>query len=244
MSSTWEPVNLFQFEKDFFTTFQYQASRILGKGSFGQVALAKSRTEGRPDLAVKFVPRRTATGKDVDMKHFLDEANVLHNLNHPRLVKMACAGVCPQFAYIIMDVYPNGDLMESFLNLNMLQVCRYMVDISVAVHYLHKNRIVHKDIKPNNRLIDASDHAVLADFGMAKRISDQHDKVSNKFGNQYYRAPEMKVEPLEPFCPFKAEMHTVGATFWMLLTKKMPPSNGNFLNVLSKKKDDMPIRLR
>ena len=206
MSSTWEQPRIYELEKDFFTTFQYQASRILGRGSFGEVVLAKSLTKGRSDKAVKWCSRHTETGEDADLTHFLDEVNVLYNLKHRRLVEMCAANVCPQFAYIVMEIYPKGDLLENFLDLNWYQVCRYMVDISSAVHYLHKKRIVHKDIKPNNILISANDEACLADLGMAERMSDQQKKVSEKFGNSYHRAPEMKVEPLEPFCPFKVSL--------------------------------------
>ena len=204
MSSTWQSVPVQHLQVDFFTTFQYQFSRVLGKGGFGEVVLAKSLKKGRPDQAVKTAPRWTETGGTKKMRYLLHEAELLFNLKHPRLVKMYCAAVCPQFAYMVMDVYPKGDLDDNMLQLkDMSQVCRAMVDISRAVHYLHRNRIVHLDIKPTNILIDSSDNAVLADLGIAKRMLPGEDTVCFGFGHRTVRAPEMNIEPLEPFCPFK-----------------------------------------
>lgn len=203
MSSTWQPATVYHLKQDFFSTFQYRVSAVLGQGCFGEVLLATSLTEGRPERAVKRIPRRLPTGQNVDMKPFLEEAKALFNLKHHRVLNMYGAAICPDFAYIVMDVYSSGNLLQNILLLDFGTICRYMVDISMAVHYLHKNRVVHKDIKLNNILIDDSNHAILADLGMTRQFPTSLEKTTAMFGNFYYRAPEMKAEPLQPYCPFK-----------------------------------------
>lgn len=163
--------------------------------------MATSLIEGRPMRAVKRISRRQSNGKVVDLKPFFEEVNALFNLKHDRLVNMYGAAICPDYAYIIMDVYGSGSLLQNYLLLDFYEMCRIMVDIAMAVNYLHQNKVVHRDIKLNNILIVNDERAVLADLGMAR--PESKEKTTRIFGNPFYRAPEMKIEPLQPFCPFK-----------------------------------------
>ena len=207
MYSTWKQPVLHRCDQDFFAHFHYHASRVLGKGTYGEVLQATSIKPGRPDRALKRFPLRTADGQ-IDSKQFelfYTEATSTFNLQHRCLVNTYGGVLCPDFAYIAMDVYPKGDLMKNIPSLDLRQMCRYTVDIACAVHYLHRNRVLHHDIKANNIFLSEK-NAFLADLGLTMPVADGKHTVNYRFGNTFFQAPEMKQDPLVPFCPFKVSV--------------------------------------
>ena len=208
MSSTWKMPTVVYKKEDFFSLYGYTVSRVLGQGSYGEVVLATSSIPGQQDRALKRFPIRGADGKlnQREVDNFRAEAIASFNLKHHSVVKTFGYMLGPRFAYIFMPVYAKGDLFRNIPLLNSKQVLTYSASIACAVHYLHRNRVVHRDIKVNNILLTSS-HAVLSDLGLAVQMPAGEHTVDKAFGHPTYRAPEMKKKgTLVPFCPFKVSV--------------------------------------
>ncbi|VEL09305.1 unnamed protein product, partial [Protopolystoma xenopodis] len=146
--------------------------RRLGHGSFGEVYLATWNNS--VNVAVK---KRLAT---TDRARFIDEAKVMHKLHHPRIVQLL--GVCTEPedepVYIITELMEKGALND-FLHteegqaLTLDDLIDMMAQISSGMSYLEENNSVHRDLRAANILVDRDNSVKVADFGLAKIMSNQ-----------------------------------------------------------------------
>lgn len=186
----------------------YEFKQIIGNGGFSSVYLCHS-TKYNQDFAVKQARKEKIT------KY---EFNMLVSLDHPNIIKIydVFEDECSQ--YLVMEYCPNGTILQKG-KLTYEQFIFYSKQILNALEYCHSNKIAHRDIKPENILIDNYNNAKLADFGMAK-IFDENSKSDEKCGTIKYFPPEMFL--FEKICPFKADIWSLGITFYCMATGKYP----------------------
>lgn len=219
----------------------YQIERVLGRGGFGITYLAKEElTERRvvikenfPDgLAhrnqsnCKVSPAGTDRAELYDwaLGSFVNEVRVLSKLQHSNIVPVYCAFRELGTAYYVMPhiggsplhqaAAARTELSEDWLRQNLRALLS-------ALHYLHTQSepLLHRDIKPDNILIDASGTPILIDFGTARAVQGTHTQT--KMGTPGYA-------PLEQWSaggkrgPW-TDLYALGATFYSLLTRKNPP---------------------
>ncbi|KAF8518230.1 kinase-like domain-containing protein [Gautieria morchelliformis] len=171
--------------------FHFELLRVIGKGAYGRVRVVEHKTTG--DLyALKYVDK-TQCIKSRATAHLVQERLLLEEIHHPFIVNMYYAFQDPMNCYFILDLMLGGDLRFHSLRMGSLgedAVRFYVAEISSALAYLHQNGICHRDVKPENILLDSQGHAHLTDFNVAFHYSETqlHVEVA---GTMVYMAPEV-----------------------------------------------------
>lgn len=179
----------------------FEFMKIIGKGSFGKVYLAKHKSENKV-YAIKVISKQMIL-KHNEKRHVMSERNVLlQNLRHPFLVAMHYAFQSSDKLYFVLD-YANGGEMFYHLSrerkFDEERAKFYAAEITSALGYLHSEGIVYRDLKPENILLDATGHLMLTDFGLCKEgLYDSLDTTTTFCGTPEYLAPEvLRKEPYD-----------------------------------------------
>uniref|UniRef100_A0A0X3QET9 Protein kinase domain-containing protein n=1 Tax=Schistocephalus solidus TaxID=70667 RepID=A0A0X3QET9_SCHSO len=178
-------------------------------GSGAQGVVFRGILNGQP-IAVKKVQKQSET----DIRH-------LRNLRHPNIVRFI--GVCVQSPCycVLMEYCPNGqlyDLLHNGLPVSPSSIASWTKQIANGMHYLHSNKVVHRDLKSPNVLIGADGGLKISDFGVAKEFTENSTKMSFA-GTVAWMAPEiMRNDP----CSFKVDVWSFGVLLWEILTCEVP----------------------
>ncbi len=169
----------------------YRLIRLLGRGGFADTYLGE-QIYVHTNAAVKVVQTQFGQG---DQESFFNEARVIAHLNHPNIVRLIDFGVSDMrnTPYLIMDYAPNGTLRQRHPRGEIVPVARvvqYMRNIAAALQYAHEQKVIHRDVKPENMLIAANQEILLSDFGIAVVQSSRVQNLSNVAGTVSYMAPE------------------------------------------------------
>jgi streptogramin lyase/predicted Ser/Thr protein kinase len=168
----------------------YRIERALGRGGMSVVYLAEDlRLERR--VALKFLAPRLAEDPAFRAR-FLYESQVAASLDHPNVVPIYAAGEDGDELYIAMRYVEGSDLKELLHEgpLDGQRAVRICAQVAAALDFAHARRLVHRDVKPSNVLLDAAEHVYLADFGLTKRTDGTQPLEPGLFGTIDYVAPE------------------------------------------------------
>lgn len=176
----------------------YRLERSLGQGGMGVVFLARDLTLDRP-VAVKVVHPELAVHTSIAQR-FLAEARVIARLRHPNIVAIHAAGETTGVFWYVMDFVP-GETLRDRLNregtIAPADACRIIAEIADALGAAGRQGVVHRDVKPENILLDADGRrALLADFGVARVLQSTGDPQSSitgqgvAVGTPTYMSPE------------------------------------------------------
>lgn len=175
---------------------QYRLERELGHGGMGVVFLARDTTLDRP-VAVKVVHPDLAVHSSITQR-FLAEARMIARLRHPSIVAVHTAGEATGLFYYVMD-YVAGESLRNRLQregrLPLAEAARIVADLADALHTAGQAGLVHRDVKPENILLDeATGRAMLADFGIARVMAGEVDGARTAqgvaVGTPTYMSPE------------------------------------------------------
>ena len=147
----------------------FDIKRVIGRGNYGDVKLAKEKSTGAVD-ALKVMKK---TGDNVSV-YFAEERDIMARNTSPWLTKLDYAFQDSGFLYLAMEYHCGGDLLFLMDRHDMLEeetIKFYVAEVALGIHDLHKMGFVHRDIKPENILIERTGHIKLADFGNAARLS-------------------------------------------------------------------------
>jgi serine/threonine-protein kinase len=207
----------------------------IGKGSFGTVYRAKNRANGRL-AAIKVIPTG-ASAKPENVARFLREIEATGQLTHQNLVEVYGAGEGPHFAYLIMEHVDGDTLARAIQRDGKLDPARSLEigrQIASALEHAFSRGFVHRDVKPENILIDASGTAKLCDFGLVKNLAASSGanltRPGQGFGSLAYMPPEQVREAAT--ADQRADVYSLGATLYNALTGRRPfsgPVNKGFL---------------
>ncbi len=167
---------------------RYRLLQVLGSGGFGTVYLAEqSRT--RNQVALKLLPPLGQEG----LRSFLTEARMFR-LKHPHIIQILDFGLAGQYPFLVMDYAPHGTLKKRYPDGSRVPlpvVVTYVQQLASALQYAHDEQIIHRDVKPENMLLDAQERVLLSDFGIAYILA-QSVQVNTKsiIGTLPYMAPE------------------------------------------------------
>ncbi|KAK2194114.1 hypothetical protein NP493_2g08007 [Ridgeia piscesae] len=171
----------------------FEFLKMIGKGSFGKVLLARHKMEGRL-YAVKVLNKSHILRKN-ETKHIMSERNVLvTNIKHSFLVGMHYSFQTPNKLYFVLDYINGGELFYHLQHDRYFSEVRarfYAAEIASALGYLHSKNIIYRDLKPENILLDSQGHIVLTDFGLCKEGIKGRDTTSTFCGTPEYLAPEV-----------------------------------------------------
>ncbi|MDR0835673.1 MAG: serine/threonine protein kinase, partial [Tannerella sp.] len=145
------------------------------------------------------------------------EAKFLSQLVHPNIARVSEVFEANNTVYIIMQYIRGESLLEKIRRLKHLSVqdaVRYITQICDAINEVHRNRILHLDIKPSNILFDLNDNVKLIDFGVSKQYNEKHEETSHSLlGQSAGFAPMEQYQQggLTTFCP-PTDIYALGAT--------------------------------
>ncbi|MCH0630072.1 protein kinase [Kocuria palustris] len=150
--------------------------KVIGKGAFGEVRLVQKRDTGKI-YAMKTLLKLEMFKKD-QLAHVKAERDVLAGLDSPWVVLLYYSFQDAQYLYLIMEFLPGGDLMTMLIRWQIFteDITRfYMAECVLAIEAIHKLGFIHRDIKPDNILIDIRGHIKLSDFGLSTGFHKTHD---------------------------------------------------------------------
>jgi serine/threonine protein kinase len=172
----------------------YRIIRLLGRGGYAEVYLGE-HIYLETQAAIKVLHAHLGDGEDAE--HFRYEARTIARLVHPHIVRVFDFDLQDDVPFLVMDYAPNGSLRKRHPKgerLPLETVLSYVQQIASALQYAHDQHLVHRDVKPENMLLDRNDELLLSDFGTALVVqttgfqSMQQDDV---IGTIAYMAPEL-----------------------------------------------------
>jgi len=144
---------------------------IIGRGAFGEVRLCREKSTGHIYAMKKL--KKSEMLRRGQVEHVKAERNVLAEVDSACIVKLYCSFQDDEFLYLIMEYLPGGDMMTLLMRKDTLteDEARFYVGQTVlAIESIHKHNYVHRDIKPDNLLLDRNGHMKLSDFGLCKPL--------------------------------------------------------------------------
>src|SRR3954470_21594883 len=149
---------------------RYRVERVLGRGGFGVVYLAHDELLGRP-VAVK-VPHPGLVPSPREAEAYLTEARTVANLDHPNIVPVHDVGSARDCPCYIVSKYIDGTDLAERLRADrpaLHEAVELVAAVAEALHYAHRQGVVHRDVKPGNILLDRQGKPFVTDFGLALR---------------------------------------------------------------------------
>jgi predicted Ser/Thr protein kinase len=208
----------------------YEVLGELGRGGMGVVYQARQTKLDRM-VALKVLPAEA--GQDSAFaERFTREARALAKLNHPHILTIYDFGQAEGHSYFVME-YVDGVNLRQRLRagpLPLLEVFRIVGQVCDALQYAHDEGIVHRDVKPENILLDTKGRVKIADFGIAKLLARQTGNYTltgpmQVIGTLNYMAPEQLDNPLA--LDHRADIYSLGVMFYEMLTGELP--RGRFI---------------
>src|SRR5437588_3232966 len=168
----------------------YRLLRLIGRGSFAEVYLGEHLHLGT-QAAIK-VLHAHLTGEDSEQLR--REARTMARLMHPHIVRVLDFEVENGLPFLIMEYAPNGSLRQRHprgTTLPLEQVVSYVAQVAEALHYIHIQKLIHRDVKPENLLLGPHDEVLLTEFGIAIiSQSSRSQQTQEAAGSVIYMAPE------------------------------------------------------
>jgi serine/threonine protein kinase len=167
----------------------YRLIRLLGKGGFAEVYLGE-HIHLRTRAAIKVLQMRLAEN---NAEAFIQEARMVAHLIHPHIIRVLDFGVREAVPFLVMDYAPGGTLRQRYLRgmpLPATTLFPHITQIATALQYAHNNKLVHRDVKPENMLIGANNEVLLTDFGLALTAYNTPSAKKDMSGTVTYMAPE------------------------------------------------------
>jgi tetratricopeptide (TPR) repeat protein len=203
----------------------YDVLREIGSGGMSTVYLAtRADDQYHKQVAVKLINRGLA--RDTTLERFLQERQILANLDHPHVARLLDGGAAPDGRpYLILE-YVEGEAISSYCESNHLSIkerCRLLLKVCEAVAYAHQNLIIHRDLKPANILVTADGTPKLLDFGIAKLIDEQSmtrdpmTRAAAGLMTPEYASPEQVRGQLVTTA---TDVYSLGAILFELLTRQ------------------------
>jgi serine/threonine-protein kinase len=206
----------------------YELISKLGEGGMGSVFRARQVYMDR-EIALKILSPKMAKNKDF-LRRFVREARAVAKLNHPHIVAGIDVGSADGYCYFAME-FVEGETLGEYTHhcggkLKEKVVLEYIHQIALALQHAHENSLLHRDVKPDNILLD-KEHKVakLADLGLVRSAESREDdaaltQAGQAVGTPFYISPE-QARGLTDLTP-ATDLYSLGATMYHLLTGEVP----------------------
>jgi serine/threonine-protein kinase len=195
----------------------------LGRGSQAVVYKGKQLSVDRI-VAVKILLSKVARDPE-SKRRFLQEARAAAQLSHNNIVQAIDAGEADGYSFFVQE-FVDGTTVDDLLKarggaLPEPEALRIVIQIAEALAHAHSKGFIHRDVKPRNIMLTQDGVAKLADMGLARQVADAGlEEIGKAFGTPYYIAPEQVRG--DPAIDFRADIYSLGATFYEMLTGRPP----------------------
>lgn len=223
----------------------YSVIKMLGRGSFARVYLAKSLVTGER-FAVKAFSKEYIENQDKGRESLLIELDILRELDHPNMIKFLEIHETQHSLYLVMEVLEGGEIFSlSDGKLSPENAYEIVKSLLEGIKYLDRKGIIHRDLKPSNIVLKHKNRSLkenvikIVDFGLSSFINvDEY--LYKRCGTPGFVAPEVinanKYDPELKFSS-KCDVFSVGIIFFFMLTGKIPYDGDSFHDVLANNKE-------
>eukprot|EP00760_Papus_ankaliazontas_P004819 PhM_4_TR12180/c0_g1_i1/m.12855/K06228/FU; fused len=207
----------------------YHILELVGEGSFGKVYKARRKLTGII-VAMKFITKKGKSEKE--LKNLRMEIDILTRLNHENII-MLLEAFETDVEFVVVMEHAHGELfeiLEDDKNLPEEVVQRIAKQLVRALHYLHSNRIIHRDMKPQNILVGRNGCVKLCDFGFARAMSCNTIVLTSIKGTPLYMSPELVQE--QPY-NHTADLWSLGCILYELYCGQPPFYTNNIYSLIN-----------
>ena len=166
--------------------------KLIGKGSYGYVYLVRYN-KNNSIYAMKVYKKSDLREKNQE-NNTKSERNLMTQINFPFIVGVKFAFQTESKLFLVQEFIQGGDLffhIHSGQKFSAQKTKFYIVEIILALEFLHKNNMIYRDLKPENILVDSKGHIKLTDFGLSKIVQNRDEKSYTICGTMQYLAPEI-----------------------------------------------------
>ncbi|XP_024031701.1 serine/threonine-protein kinase tricorner [Morus notabilis] len=156
----------------------FEQLTVIGKGAFGEVRLCRAKNTGEI-FAMKKLKKSEMLSRG-QVEHVRSERNLLAEVDSRCIVQLFYSFQDSDFLYLIMEYLPGGDIMTLLMREDVLSedvACFYIAESILAIHSIHQHNYIHRDIKPDNLILDRNGHLKLSDFGLCKPLDDKYSTM-------------------------------------------------------------------
>jgi serine/threonine protein kinase len=205
---------------------KYEILRSLGSGGFGSVYLAKD-TWLDIKVAIK-VPHK----QSMELFKLLKEPRLQAALNHPNIVRMIAAEKENKIFFMVME-YIKGKTLEKILEkekaLDCEQAADYIKQICYGIDHAHKNKIIHRDLRPSNIIVSDDGTAKITDFGTSAWLNNV-PYASTRIGSPPYMAPEQ----FQGKATYASDIYSIGCMYYEMIIGRPPIFDPDPFKILEK----------
>ncbi|KAJ9151148.1 Serine/threonine-protein kinase 32C [Pleurostoma richardsiae] len=218
----------------------FKLLRVVGRGAFGKVRIVERKDTGL-SFALKYI-RKDEVVRSESVRNIIRERRMLEHVNHPFICNLRYSFQDIEYMYLVVDLMSGGDLRFHISRKTFTEdaVRFWIAELGCALRYIHGQGIIHRDIKPDNVLLDADGHVHLTDFNVASDIVPGRI-LTSKSGTLAYLAPEVYSGK---GYDWRADWWSLGVLFYECIYNKRPfegNSETSLSNVVQQANPRYPI---
>ena len=200
----------------------FEPLKLLGRGSFGDVFLVRLKANKKV-YAMKILSKSMLKLKRQEF-HTKTERNLMVQINCPFIVNIKSAFQDSQKLYMVSEFMQGGDMFfhmhdGQIVIFNNEKTKFYIIELVLAIEFLHKKNMIYRDLKPENILLDEKGHVKLTDFGLSKILDEDNEKTFTICGTPQYLAPEVL---LKKGYDKAVDWWSLGCVMYEMLSGRLP----------------------
>ena len=202
----------------------YNYGRLIGQGAFGKVNIGLNVLSGRIVAIKSFIKDELKNSENMDK--ILYETNLMRKLNHPNITKILETFEDDKYIFIIME-YINGGNLFSFVKKRRKlseKISKFLFrQIIEGIQHIHSKKIVHRDIKLENILIDLNNRIKICDFGIGVMLDSEDELIREQCGTPMYMAPEIILNSKKKgYKGYPVDIWSAGICLYIMLSGTLP----------------------
>ncbi|XP_008823460.1 serine/threonine-protein kinase 32A isoform X2 [Nannospalax galili] len=214
------------FDENEDVTFDhFEILRAIGKGSFGKVCIVQ-KNDTKKMYAMKYMNKQKCVERN-EVRNVFKELQIMQGLEHPFLVNLWYSFQDEEDMFMVVDLLLGGDLryhLQQNVHFQEDTVKLFICELAMALDYLQSQRIIHRDMKPDNILLDEHGHVHITDFNIAAMLPKE-TRITTMAGTKPYMAPEMFSSRKEVGYSFAVDWWSLGVTAYELLRGRLLEPN-------------------